>query len=218
MNFKSIGKLGLMILFGCGGMWCLSEANEGMPLTGTSELSWASSSNKYLLLIPGGDLTVFDVKGIALWKAEGKVTEAFFSPDGTQVAFISDVGIGNYSFKKDSVGWLAKARENDVFTNIQWSPNGEIISFYTHSLSGSEEAVSELQMVRVANKEPRTLSSEKRPRIKSFPLEPEKQAEELLLKEENQRQKEQEALDQKRRELKKLQESESPAAVDGLGQ
>ena len=107
------------------------------------------------LVSPAGDRAVFLHKGevwtlalrpgakpAQLFKARGEFDSLRLSPDGTQLAFVSNRGdhsfIGVYSFAGRSLRWIDASFGNDL--EPRWSPDGTRIAFlrlpYTHDEVG----------------------------------------------------------------------------------
>lgn len=70
-------------------------------------------------------------KPTQLFEVKGNVNSAQFSPDGTQLAFVSNRGshslVGIYSDQSTPIKWISPSFHRD--SNIAWSPDGSKIGF-----------------------------------------------------------------------------------------
>jgi dipeptidyl aminopeptidase/acylaminoacyl peptidase len=95
----------------------------------------ASPDGERVLFLHKGEIWTValkaDAKPSQLFKARGALDSMRFSPDGTQLAFVSNRGdhsfIGIYSFKSQALRWIDPGAALDL--EPRWSPDGSRIAF-----------------------------------------------------------------------------------------
>ncbi len=163
------------------------RAEEPISYSAVPKLKWSSTSDKFVLLNLNGDCEIFDSSGNSLWKPSGKVDTAEFSPDGEKIAFSSANGLSVYVFKTSRSVVLSALNTGDLIADLQWSPNGQTVSYWKRSLVSDTQASAELCLVRTSDGNKKSLVSMSQPQLNGFPLEPEKQAPLIRAQEEAER-------------------------------
>jgi Tol biopolymer transport system component len=109
-----------------GTMECNEEGCEDVQISpdGTRAL-WAARKQLWIASLAGGE----QAKQLAYLR--GNNQQPKWSPDGREIAFVSDRGdhafIGVYNFDKQTIQWLAPSTGRDL--SPRWSPDGKQVAF-----------------------------------------------------------------------------------------
>jgi dipeptidyl aminopeptidase/acylaminoacyl peptidase len=123
-------------------IWSIPFAGGVIKSLAEADEPVISPKNDSVVFIKGGQAWIApldaSVAAKSLFILQGNTSSITWSPDGTNIAFVSNRGdhsmIGVYSMKSTSIKWMAPSFKRDI--NPKWSPDGKQLVFIRNAGGG----------------------------------------------------------------------------------